>query len=114
VALTSVPPGVAAAWRVTLRWQNTTVIADDVPEQIAKLKTDTDGVILVAGSGTLVGSLLFALRTPRRAEAEFLRTSALGVGIEVLESHGTSIAQLRDRECATAPPCSVEVVTEAR
>ena len=39
-------------------WQNTTRIADDVPGQIAKLKTDTDGVILVAGSGTLVGTLL--------------------------------------------------------
>src|SRR5207244_5875559 len=39
-------------------WQNTTVIADDVPGQIAKLKADTDGVILVAGSGTLVGTLL--------------------------------------------------------
>jgi dihydrofolate reductase len=39
-------------------WQNTTVISDDVPEQIAKLKADTDGVVLVAGSGTLVGTLL--------------------------------------------------------
>ena len=39
-------------------WQNTTVISDDVPGQIAKLKADTDGVILVAGSGTLVGTLL--------------------------------------------------------
>ncbi|MBV9413110.1 MAG: dihydrofolate reductase family protein [Acidimicrobiia bacterium] len=39
-------------------WQNTTVIADDVPAQIAKLKTETDGTILVAGSGTLVATLL--------------------------------------------------------
>ncbi|MGA7416734.1 MAG: dihydrofolate reductase family protein [Acidimicrobiales bacterium] len=39
-------------------WQNTTVISDDVPGQIAKLKADTDGVILVAGSGKLVGTLL--------------------------------------------------------
>src|SRR3982751_2508504 len=39
-------------------WQNTTVISDDVPGQIAKLKADTDGVVLVAGSGTLVGTLL--------------------------------------------------------
>src|SRR5438270_9046616 len=39
-------------------WQNTTVISDDVPGQIAKLKSETDGVILVAGSGTLVGTLL--------------------------------------------------------
>jgi dihydrofolate reductase len=38
-------------------WQNTTVISDDVAGQIAKLKADTEGVILVAGSGTLVGTL---------------------------------------------------------
>src|SRR3984893_10893266 len=31
-------------------WQNTTVISDDVPAEIAKLKADTDGVILTAGS----------------------------------------------------------------
>jgi dihydrofolate reductase len=39
-------------------WQNTTVISHDVPGQIAKLKADTDGAILVAGSGTLVRTLL--------------------------------------------------------
>ena len=39
-------------------WQNTTVIADDVPRRIAELKASTDGAILVAGSGTLVGTLL--------------------------------------------------------
>jgi dihydrofolate reductase len=39
-------------------WQNTTVIADDVPGQIAALKERTNGTILVAGSGTLVATLL--------------------------------------------------------
>src|SRR5437764_2756456 len=39
-------------------WQNTTVISGDVAEEIAKLKERTNGVILVSGSGTLVGSLL--------------------------------------------------------
>ena len=39
-------------------WQNTTVINGDVPAEIAKLKNDTNGVILVAGSGTLVRTLL--------------------------------------------------------
>ena len=39
-------------------WQNTTVISDDVPDRIAELKADTDGMILVAGSGTLVATLL--------------------------------------------------------
>jgi dihydrofolate reductase len=41
-------------------WQNTTVISNDVVEQISKLKDETDGIILVAGSGTLVNTLLEA------------------------------------------------------
>ena len=40
------------------QWQNTTVIDGDVPAEIGKLKDDTDGDILVAGSGTLVATLL--------------------------------------------------------
>ena len=39
-------------------WQNTTVISSNVVDQISRLKDETDGVILVAGSGTLVGTLL--------------------------------------------------------
>src|SRR5437763_5218329 len=42
------------------RWQNTTVISGEVTEEIVKLKERTDGVILVAGSGTLVRTLLEA------------------------------------------------------
>jgi dihydrofolate reductase len=42
------------------KWQNTTVISGDVAEAIANLKGQTNGVILVAGSGTLVGTLLAA------------------------------------------------------
>jgi dihydrofolate reductase len=41
-------------------WQNTTVISDDVVAEVAKLKDETNGSILVAGSGTLVGTLLEA------------------------------------------------------
>jgi dihydrofolate reductase len=41
-------------------WRNTTVISGDVAEEISKLKEQTGGVILVAGSGTLVGTLLEA------------------------------------------------------
>ena len=41
-------------------WQNTTVISGDVEAQIAALRQRTDGVVLVAGSGTLVGTLLRA------------------------------------------------------
>jgi dihydrofolate reductase len=41
-------------------WHNTTVISDNVAEEIARLKERTTGSILVAGSGTLVGTLLGA------------------------------------------------------
>jgi dihydrofolate reductase len=39
-------------------WNNTTVISGDIPKKIGELKHETEGVILVAGSGTLVGTLL--------------------------------------------------------
>src|SRR5438309_5191768 len=38
-------------------WQNTTVVSGDVAAQIAELKEQTDGTILVSGSGSLVRSL---------------------------------------------------------
>jgi dihydrofolate reductase len=41
-------------------WQNTTVIAGDAADGVAKLKNETDGSILVAGSGALVQALLAA------------------------------------------------------
>ena len=41
-------------------WQNTTVISTEVVDRIAKLKAQTAGTILVAGSGTLVRTLLEA------------------------------------------------------
>lgn len=41
-------------------WQNTTVISGNAAEEISKLKETIKGVILVAGSGTLVRTLLGA------------------------------------------------------
>src|SRR5436190_8752150 len=41
-------------------WENTTVISDDVVGQVRKLKDSTEGVVLVAGSGKLVQTLLEA------------------------------------------------------
>ncbi len=41
-------------------WQNTKVISRNVIDRITKLKDETKGVILVAGSGTLVRTLLEA------------------------------------------------------
>jgi dihydrofolate reductase len=39
-------------------WQNTTVISGDVVGGLKELKDETEGTILVAGSGTLVNTLL--------------------------------------------------------
>jgi dihydrofolate reductase len=41
-------------------WQNTTVISSDVAAELTKLKERAKGTILVAGSGTLVRTLLDA------------------------------------------------------
>ncbi|HWJ31755.1 MAG TPA: dihydrofolate reductase family protein [Gaiellaceae bacterium] len=42
------------------QWKNTTVISTDVVEQLRRLRDETDGSILVAGSGMLVETLLGA------------------------------------------------------
>jgi dihydrofolate reductase len=39
-------------------WNNTTVISDDVVDKLKQLKEETEGSILVHGSGTLVHTLL--------------------------------------------------------
>src|ERR1700733_239414 len=39
-------------------WENTTVISGNVAEEVARLKEETQGPILVAGSATLVETLL--------------------------------------------------------
>src|SRR5437867_3837712 len=54
------PKYVVSATLKDPEWQNTTVISGDVPDGIANLKERTDGVILVAGSVTLVRTLLAA------------------------------------------------------
>jgi dihydrofolate reductase len=39
-------------------WQNTTVLAGDLPEQVAKLRDEVEGEIVVHGSAQLVHALL--------------------------------------------------------
>ena len=39
-------------------WENSTVLSGDVAEEVAKLKEEVDGVLLVAGSAQLVNALL--------------------------------------------------------
>src|SRR5689334_12297947 len=40
------------------KWNNTTVVSQNVPDAIADIKRATAGTVLVAGSGTLVATLL--------------------------------------------------------
>jgi dihydrofolate reductase len=58
--LNSDPKVVVSTTLTDPEWQNTTVISADVAGQIQKLKDETGGTILVAGSGTLVRTLLEA------------------------------------------------------
>src|SRR4029450_6747945 len=39
-------------------WDNTTVISENVPEEVAKLKDQYDGDILIAGSAKLIQTLV--------------------------------------------------------
>ena len=58
--LNSDPKYVVSSTLKDPEWQNTTVISGDVAGEVAKLRDETDGSILVSGSGTLVAALLEA------------------------------------------------------
>jgi dihydrofolate reductase len=58
--LNSDPKVVVSTTLTDPQWNNTKVIAGDVVEQLRKLRDETDGSILVAGSGMLVETLLGA------------------------------------------------------
>jgi dihydrofolate reductase len=58
--LNSDPKVVVSSTLTNPEWQNTTVLSGDVVEEVLRLKDETEGVVLVAGSGTLVGTLLAA------------------------------------------------------
>ena len=54
------PKVVVSSTLTNPEWQHTTVLAGDIVGEVSKLKEKTDGVVLVAGSGTLAGTLLAA------------------------------------------------------
>jgi dihydrofolate reductase len=58
--INSAPKYVVSTTLKDPEWQNTTVISDEIVAEVARLKEQTNGTILVAGSGTLVGTLLNA------------------------------------------------------
>lgn len=58
VKMNTMPKYVVSTTLENPSWTNTTVIRDNVAAEVAKLKQEIDGDILVAGSGQLVQTLL--------------------------------------------------------
>jgi dihydrofolate reductase len=56
--MNSMPKYVVSSTLETADWENTTILSGEFAEEIAKLKDEVDGVILVAGSPTLVQGLI--------------------------------------------------------
>ncbi len=56
--MNSMPKYVVSSTLETADWENSTILSGDFAEEIAKLKQEVDGVILVAGSATLVQGLI--------------------------------------------------------
>jgi dihydrofolate reductase len=57
-AMNEMPKYVVSTTLGRPEWQNTTVLSGDPAEAIARLREEVDGVILVAGSATLVQTLI--------------------------------------------------------
>jgi dihydrofolate reductase len=87
-------------------WQNTTVISGNVADEISKLKERTDGAILVAGSGMLVGTLLGAGLVDELRLMVF--PTVLGRG-KRLFPEGTDRLKLTLAETKTVGPDGVQV-----
>jgi dihydrofolate reductase len=92
-------------------WHNTTVISGDVPEQIVRLKGQIDGVILVAGSGTLVGTLLEADLVDELRLMVF--PTVLGRGKRLFPD-GIDRLKLKLAETKTVGPDGVQIQTYLR
>jgi dihydrofolate reductase len=56
--MNSMPKYVVSSTLEEAEWENSTVVGGDFAEEIAKLKQEVDGVILVAGSAQLVQGLI--------------------------------------------------------
>jgi dihydrofolate reductase len=56
--MNEMPKYVVSSTLVEPKWQNTTVLAGDPAAAVAKLRDEVDGVILIAGSATLVQTLI--------------------------------------------------------
>jgi dihydrofolate reductase len=100
------PKYVVSATLESPQWQNTTVISENVVDEISKLKDETDGAILVAGSGTLVRTLLEANLVDELRLMVF--PTILGRGRRVFPD-GIDRVKLRLAESRTVGPDGVQV-----
>ena len=92
-------------------WQNTTVISENVAEEVSKLKDETEGSILVAGSGTLVATLLEADLVDELRLMVF--PTILGRGKRLFPD-GIDRLKLELAEATTVGPDGVQVQTYRR
>ncbi len=104
--LNSDPKVVVSTTITEPQWQNTTVIDRDVAERVAKLRDETDGSILVSGSGTLVATLLAADLVDELRLMVF--PTILGRGRRVFPD-GIDRVKLRLTESKTVGPDGVQV-----
>ena len=56
--MNSMPKYVVSTTITNPEWENTTVISENVPEEVAKLKDQYEGDILIAGSAKLIQTLV--------------------------------------------------------
>ena len=56
--MNSMPKYVVSSTLEEAEWSNSTILRGDVAEEVARLKSEVDGVILVAGSARLVQALI--------------------------------------------------------
>jgi dihydrofolate reductase len=104
--LNSDPKYVVSTTLTNPEWEHTTVISDDVVDRISKLKDETEGVILVAGSGTLVRTLLEAKLVDELRLMVF--PTILGRGKRLFPD-GTDRLKLKLTESKTVGPDGVQV-----
>jgi dihydrofolate reductase len=92
-------------------WQNTTVIDGDVVERVTRLVAETDGDVLVAGSGTLVATLLAADLVDELRLMVF--PTILGRGRRLFPDDGERV-KLALAESRTVGPDGVQIVVYRR
>jgi dihydrofolate reductase len=92
-------------------WQNTTVIDGDVVERVTRLVAETDGDVLVAGSGTLVATLLAADLVDELRLMVF--PTILGRGRRLFPEDGERV-KLALAESRTVGPDGVQIVVYRR